>query len=343
MGRTSSARDAERANSHLRIARPSHDLDRAERFWVDGLGLEVLYRTGVEGGDALLMLGWPQAAWHLELVGAPSAGATPSSTDEDLLVLFVGGSINEEAVGQLVRAASRWQHATRTGTDGESPSSTPTDIASSCAIAPGPDRTASGQRSLCVASVMELTARATIVCVGVDIREQRADDADEVAQVITAAFADGGRVAGLAAALGARSDNQSSLVAVDNGRIVGHTHLSISWVDAHHRLFEVLTLSPLSVAPERQSQGIGSCLLTRARETAEQLGAPLLFLEGDPGYYSKCGWVGAEDLGFTPPSRRIPAPAFQVIPLTRYDRRAMRGALVYNDTFWTYDSVGLRE
>ncbi|MEO9138769.1 MAG: N-acetyltransferase [Jatrophihabitans sp.] len=176
----------------------------------------------------------------------------------------------------------------------------------------------------------------------VDIREQRDGDANEVAQVITAAFADDGRVAALAAALRGRSDKQASLVAVENDRIVGHTHLSISWVDAAHELFEVLTLSPLSVVPDRQSQGIGVCLLTRAREAAEQLGAPLLFLEGDPGYYSKSGWVGAQDLGFTSPSGRIPAPAFQVMLLTRYDSGAMRGALVYNDTFWKYDSVGLR-
>jgi len=96
-------------SSHLRIARPSRDLDRAERFWVDGLGLEVLYRTGpaAEGGHALLMLGWPQAAWHLELVGDPGGETPPSSTDEDLLVLYVGGPIDEEAVDQLVRAGGQ--------------------------------------------------------------------------------------------------------------------------------------------------------------------------------------------------------------------------------------------
>jgi catechol 2,3-dioxygenase-like lactoylglutathione lyase family enzyme len=56
--------------SHLRIARPSHDLQASERFWVDGLGLDVLFRAGssAEGGHALLMVGWPDAAWHLELV-----------------------------------------------------------------------------------------------------------------------------------------------------------------------------------------------------------------------------------------------------------------------------------
>ena len=121
-------------SSHLRIARPSPDLDRAERFWIAGLGLEVLYRTGAdaEGGHALLLLGWPEAPWHLELVGDPNGETPPGSTDEDLLVLYVGGPVDEEpSINWSVQAASRRQPVILPGTCGESPSSTLTDIASS--------------------------------------------------------------------------------------------------------------------------------------------------------------------------------------------------------------------
>jgi hypothetical protein len=57
--------------SHLRIARPSHDLRASERFWFGGLGLEVMFQAddSAESGHALLMAGWPGAAWHLEFVG----------------------------------------------------------------------------------------------------------------------------------------------------------------------------------------------------------------------------------------------------------------------------------
>ncbi len=177
----------------------------------------------------------------------------------------------------------------------------------------------------------------------IDIRTESDADAGQVADVITQAFADDGRVARLAAALRARPDTQAGLVAVEGGRIVGHTHLSISWVDAPEALVEVLTLSPLAVSPDRQSCGIGTRLLDRARGAAEGLGAPLLFLEGDPGFYAARGWSAAADLGFTAPSSRIPAAAFQVMPLATYDAGSMRGALVYNDTFWAHDCVGLRE
>jgi catechol 2,3-dioxygenase-like lactoylglutathione lyase family enzyme len=90
------------ADSHLRVARPSRDLEAAERFWVGGLGLSVLYRAdeSAEGGHGLLMVGWPGAAWHLELVGDPIA--TP--TEEDLLVLYLDGEADEDLIGRLIQA-----------------------------------------------------------------------------------------------------------------------------------------------------------------------------------------------------------------------------------------------
>jgi transposase InsO family protein len=68
------------AANHVRIARPSHDLRAAERFWVEGLGLRVPFRAdhSAEGGHALLMVGWPDASWHLELVGDPD-DTTPAA------------------------------------------------------------------------------------------------------------------------------------------------------------------------------------------------------------------------------------------------------------------------
>ena len=92
--------------SHLRIARPSRDLRASERFWVDGLGLEVLFRAddSAEGGHALLMVGWPDAAWHLELVGDPGGETPAAPTEEDLLVLFLNGEIDEGVVRRLVGA-----------------------------------------------------------------------------------------------------------------------------------------------------------------------------------------------------------------------------------------------
>jgi catechol 2,3-dioxygenase-like lactoylglutathione lyase family enzyme len=92
--------------NHLRIARPSRDLHASERFWVDGLGLNVLFRVGssAEGGHALLMVGWPDAAWHLELVSDPGGETPAAPTEEDLLVLYLNGEVDAGVIRRLVDA-----------------------------------------------------------------------------------------------------------------------------------------------------------------------------------------------------------------------------------------------
>ncbi|MFD9633827.1 VOC family protein [Streptomyces violascens] len=87
--------------SHIRIARPSLDLAAAERFWVEGLGLKVVYRAEADGHD-LLMLGWPDADWHLELVREAGHPVEPRPTEEDLLVIYLDEEVPQDLVDRLV-------------------------------------------------------------------------------------------------------------------------------------------------------------------------------------------------------------------------------------------------
>ncbi|MBD3009648.1 VOC family protein [Streptomyces sp. 5-10] len=88
--------------SHIRIARPSRDLAAAERFWCTGLGLSVVYR--VEAGEHdLLMVGWPDASWHLELVYQAAHPVEPRPTEEDLLVIYLDEPVPEELVDRLTQ------------------------------------------------------------------------------------------------------------------------------------------------------------------------------------------------------------------------------------------------
>lgn len=123
--------------------------------------------------------------------------------------------------------------------------------------------------------------------------------------------------------------------------IVGHVLLSASRLDAPSRLVDVYVLSPLGVLPEFQRQGVGAQLIRTALSAAEAKGLPLVFLEGSPTYYATRGFERADELGFRSPSLRIPPPAFQVARLPAY-QPWMTGTLVYADTFWALDCVGLR-
>ncbi|GAA1661169.1 VOC family protein [Fodinicola feengrottensis] len=92
-------------HTHIRIARPSNDLAAVERFYVDGLGLSVILRMSQE--HDLIMLGWPAAGWHLELVRDPAAPVAPVPTEEDLLVIYLDGSVPPELVERLVAAGGK--------------------------------------------------------------------------------------------------------------------------------------------------------------------------------------------------------------------------------------------
>lgn len=101
-------------------------------------------------------------------------------------------------------------------------------------------------------------------------------------------------------------------------------------------------LSPLSVAPDQQRRGIGTSLLHAAHEAAEALGAPVVFLEGDPRYYGPRGFARADTLGFAPPTERTPAAAFQVAVLPAH-RPWMTGRVIYREVWWRHDAAGLRD
>ncbi len=175
------------------------------------------------------------------------------------------------------------------------------------------------------------------------IRAEAPGDRAGVRRVVAAAFeADGEDVADLVDALDAAGSTRVSLVADDDGEVVGHVQLSRSWIDARERLVEALVLSPLSVLPGRQRSGIGTALLAGAVSAARASGAPAVFLEGSPDYYGARGFRRASALGFERPSVRIPDAAFQVVLLPAHEEW-MTGRLVYCEAFWALDCVGLRD
>lgn len=84
--------------------------------------------------------------------------------------------------------------------------------------------------------------------------------------------------------------------------------------------------------PDRHRQGVGSALVHEGLRRAEEHGAPLVIVEGDPRYYSRFGFRGASELGLERPHEQIPEVAFQALPLGRYDPR-LRGKVVYPPPF----------
>jgi predicted N-acetyltransferase YhbS len=101
-----------------------------------------------------------------------------------------------------------------------------------------------------------------------------------------------------------------SVVAVQDGEIVGHVISTRGWVGDH----ALLGLGPIGVTPRLQRQGIGSALMRETVDRANAAGERGIVLLGSPDYYSRFGFVPASSLGVQAP---VPewGDYFQLLPL----------------------------
>ncbi|HZA18710.1 MAG TPA: N-acetyltransferase [Pseudonocardiaceae bacterium] len=118
-----------------------------------------------------------------------------------------------------------------------------------------------------------------------------------------------------------------SIVAVVDGDVVGHVICSRASITDRPSI----GLGPLGVMPGSQRRGIGQALMHAVLAAADALDAPAVVLLGDPGYYSRFGFVAGATLGVLPP---VPewAGHFQVRPLNSWDD-SLRGIFRYAPAF----------
>lgn len=169
---------------------------------------------------------------------------------------------------------------------------------------------------------------------GVTIRPERPTERRAIAGVVVAAFGSEA-VARLVEAIRASPEFVPglSLVALRDGRVVGHVMISHATLDDGVERRQVATLSPLAVHPGHQRQGIGSALVREAVERADALGEPAVVLEGHPRFYGRLGFepAAAHGIEITLPSWAPPEAA--QVRLLRGDDGSLRGRVVYPPAF----------
>ena len=87
---------------HLRVARPTDNLDALIAFYTEALGFEKLGEFRDHEGFDGVMLGHPELAYHFEFTHAQGHDAGRAPTHENLLVFyFADDSSWQEAVNRI--------------------------------------------------------------------------------------------------------------------------------------------------------------------------------------------------------------------------------------------------
>lgn len=128
------------------------------------------------------------------------------------------------------------------------------------------------------------------------IRREAPEDIDAIRQVNEQAF---GRAveADLVDQLRNRGVLTISLVAVQDGEIIGHIAFNPVTVESGPASFGAITLAPLAVLPAHQRQGIGSQLVRAGLEECRQLGHEIVVVVGHPNYYPRFGFAPGKPMG----------------------------------------------
>lgn len=136
------------------------------------------------------------------------------------------------------------------------------------------------------------------------IRVATSFDSEAVCEIYLSAFSEGEKqkVSKLAVNLLMEETNLDtiSLVAEADGAIVGHVAFSPVTIDASDR-WRGYILAPLGVKPEYQKRKIGSNLVESGMARLSKMGVNVVFVYGDPQYYSRFGFSPDIASRYSPP------------------------------------------
>ena len=167
----------------------------------------------------------------------------------------------------------------------------------------------------------------------VTIRPERPVDIPVIREVNEKAFgrADEGRIVD---AVRQRDEPVISLVAVEDGQIVGHILFSPVTIRSAASARRGVGLGPMAVRPGFQKRGIGSQLVRQGLQTCREAGYDIAVVLGHPTYYPRFGFglAAARGIRF---ELEVPGDAFMVMELTPGALEGCSGVARYLPEFMT--------
>lgn len=162
------------------------------------------------------------------------------------------------------------------------------------------------------------------------IRDESAGDYHAVRALNEAAF-DSDAEARLVDALRDEASPLISLVAEQDGSVVGHILFSPVTLAGHEKL-KIMGLAPMAVAPSRQRQGIGSSLVRAGLDRCRSVDAGAVMVLGHPAFYPRFGFVPSSRFDIAS-EYDVPEETFMVMELERGFLHGASGTIRYHGAF----------
>jgi putative acetyltransferase len=156
------------------------------------------------------------------------------------------------------------------------------------------------------------------------VRLESSDDRAAVRRLHVGAFPTAVE-ADLVERLRADGDAVISLVAVEDGDVVGHVMLSRMTAP-----FRALGLAPVAVAAGRRRRGVAARLIEEGVRQARAAGWEAIFVVGEPAYYARFGFSAAVAAPFESP---YAGPYLMALPLDERGLPTMSGRVDYAPAF----------
>ncbi len=166
----------------------------------------------------------------------------------------------------------------------------------------------------------------------ISLREERPGDIPAVRSVNELAF---GRPqeADLVDTLRQSCPEAMSLVAEEEGRVVGHILFTPAVIDSGGKSTRGMGLAPMAVLPERQRDGIGSALVEHGLRLLQDSSGPFVIVIGHPDYYPRFGFELASKYGIACQWEGVPDEAFMILVLDEAAMEGVAGLVRYRDEF----------
>ena len=165
-----------------------------------------------------------------------------------------------------------------------------------------------------------------------EIREEQSKDVPGIRRVNEQAFG-ASEESTIVDKLRRSGVEQLSLVAVLDGRLVGHILFSRATIESQGNTVVGMGLAPMAVLPEFQRQGIGSQLVRRGIDILRQKSCPFVIVVGHAEYYPRFGFEPASIHHIQCQWTGVPDEAFLILILDKDSMAGVTGTARYRDEF----------